>query len=822
MKKTKQLVAIILSIMLIVSCFAGMSVSTANAAGNSKYSTEEVILHCWNWPISTIKAKLNDIKEAGYTAIQTSPINGIVGSGSSSADNTVSNWYQFYQPKNYTIGNKICTEDEFETFCSEAHDLGLKVIVDVVLNHTTDQTSQVSGIEKDYHGNGDISNWDDRWQQTQKNITGMPDLNTNNATLQSQAKALLRSIIAAGADGFRFDAAKHIELPSGDEISGCPTSNYWPTVLNGLNDKFSYGEVLGGQNCPFTGYAKYMNITGESYSSTVQNCARNKNFPAGDLTDYNLGLGGNNLVCWAESHDNYKGGNYGMPNSQIKLAWAAVTAQNLSTAYLARPYGSTTSNWQGTNKTTDGGDGFYFDKEVVAVNKFHNAAKGKSVSLENVGGNSQVLAVKRDNVGVCIINSSSSSKSISVGTSMPNGTYTDAANGGTFYVSNGTLTGTVGAGNVAAVFKEGSSSPTSSSSSVTPDGKYTVKFTNNKGWSNVYLYAWDGSGNTNAAWPGVKLTDKSTNDYGEEQYIANIDNKYTNIIFSNGSGTQTVDISNTTRDGSITGYYPKDQTNGKWTVGTWQVQGPTTPSTAAPTAAPTTEAPTEAPTIEPTEAPTEEPTEAPTEAPTVAPTEAPTEAPTLAPTEAPTTEAETQAPLDPEEYYTPSTGDPIKLTDTVQRAADDTTLQNIPNEFKNLQILGVQKKIDNIKKSVRFVTVVNNNILKDAQDYGYIAVGAIDTAMARSFAESYTLDTAPSGNVFCCKGKDNRISGDYGKASSNKPYKYVTFAVNNIADFSVAAVFYVKDKNGNVYYAPYTNSAGTTYKSCAVNWAALN
>ena len=129
MRKTKRIVSLILSLTLVLSCFMGLSVTTANAAGNSKYSSEEVILQCWNWPVSKIRANLSDIADAGYTVIQTSPINGIVGSGNDEADNTVTNWYQFYQPKNYTIGNKICTQAEFETLCSEAHALGLKVIV---------------------------------------------------------------------------------------------------------------------------------------------------------------------------------------------------------------------------------------------------------------------------------------------------------------------------------------------------------------------------------------------------------------------------------------------------------------------------------------------------------------------------------------------------------------------------------------------------------------------------------------------------------------------------------------------------------------------
>ena len=117
---------------------------------------------------------------------------------------------------------------------------------------------------------------------------------------------------------------------------------------------------------------------------------------------------------------------------------------------------------------------------------------------------------------------------------------------------------------------------------------------------------------------------------------------------------------------------------------------------------------------------------------------------------------------------------------------------------------------------------MNNDILKDAEDYGYIVVGSTDMDNARSIVEEFSLDTAPARNVFSCKGKDNRISGDYGKFSSEKDYKYITFAVNNIGSYAIAAVFYVKDSEGNVFYAPYINSEGKEYKSCSVNWEALN
>ncbi|MEE3428935.1 MAG: leucine-rich repeat protein, partial [Ruminococcus sp.] len=170
-------------------------------------------------------------------------------------------------------------------------------------------------------------------------------------------------------------------------------------------------------------------------------------------------------------------------------------------------------------------------------------------------------------------------------------------------------------------------------------------------------------------------------------------------------------------------------------------------------------------------------------------------------------------------YYT-SDGAEINLIEKFIRDSKDETDFEIGNEFKNLEMLGVQKKNDNTK-SIRFVTVLKEKVLKDAQDYGYIVAGAQSIAKARSLAESYTLDNAPSKHVFSCKKTSNNISGDYGKYDAATNYKYVTFAVNHIGDSAVAAIFYVKDSKGNVFYSPYTNSKGMTFNSCSVNWAVI-
>ena len=45
-------------------------------------------------------------------------------------------------------------------------------------------------------------------------MSGLPDLNTGSTKVQNYVIGFLKECIDAGADGFRFDAAKHIEVPT--------------------------------------------------------------------------------------------------------------------------------------------------------------------------------------------------------------------------------------------------------------------------------------------------------------------------------------------------------------------------------------------------------------------------------------------------------------------------------------------------------------------------------------------------------------------------------------------------------------------------------
>lgn len=89
----------------------------------------------------------------------------------------------------------------------------------------------------------------------------------------------------------------------------------------------------------------------------------------------------------------------------------------------------------------------------------------------------------------------------------------------------------------------------------------TIYFKNTQKWSQVYCYAWTSA--SNASWPGEKMTQVEG-----EYYSYKLDTSlYSNVIFNNGSGTQTVDISlSGVEDNTL--FTLNSNSSGKWTCTT--------------------------------------------------------------------------------------------------------------------------------------------------------------------------------------------------------------------------------------------------------------
>ena len=515
----KKAAAFTLSAAMITSALSGLSAinseqSKVEAAaivdnGLRQSSQEGVILHCWNWSYSNIKKYMKDIAASGYTSIQTSPVTqpkdyywegiayGNVGIPDGTGDSDHGNWWKVYQPVTMSICDNgytwFGTKAEFKAMCDEAEKYGVRVIVDIVANHMGNIKGWKIGSVEEVMGDispqvgefwnpdmlTDSSYWhistswvhssDGRFDVTQGNM-GMPDLNTGDSKVQQMVLNLLKECIDCGADGFRFDAAKHIETPADDPAFA---SNFWDVVLDGARDYYKqvnhydgvyfYGEVLNridDANAEAY-YRSKMSITDNSTSDNIRNSVKYKSASGaaqGGYCGYIAGEG-DKCVLWAESHDTYMGGgsSYDCTDSDIKKTWAMVASKKDSTAlFFARPFYSkyilkndTTSARQSDDEILaqtdytqmgDVGTLTWADKEVVEVNRFHNFFVGQSEQLGssgecayNVRGNSGVVISKMDGAG-----------DVSFSVNMKDGTYTDQVSGNKFTVSGGEISGTVG------------------------------------------------------------------------------------------------------------------------------------------------------------------------------------------------------------------------------------------------------------------------------------------------------------------------------------------------------------------------------------------
>ncbi len=157
---------------------------------------------------------------------------------------------------------------------------------------------------------------------------------------------------------------------------------------------------------------------------------------------------------------------------------------------------------------------------------------------------------------------------------------------------------------------------------VAPTGTVTFKLTDNFNWGSAKVYAWDANNNELfGAWPGNVDAQKTTNDFGETQFIVTVPASAAGVII-NHDGAQTEDIKTI---GQFEGYWMdgSQDDQGHYKVTGYNPITPVQPTTAQPTTvAPTTVKPEEPTTVKP-----EEPTTVKPEEPTTVKPEEPTTVP---------------------------------------------------------------------------------------------------------------------------------------------------------------------------------------------------
>lgn len=466
---SKKITSIILAIVILSLSALSLTSCGDNKSSDSKAETAKgsltanikdgTILHCFCWDFKTIENSLEDIAAAGFSTIQTSPINEcLVGENGGMQLYGDGKWYYHFQPTDFTIGNyQLGTRDEFKSMCKKADEYGIKVIVDTVPNHTTPATESVNqnlldavgGLDKLYHKNSDkdITNWGDRLQCTTYKMGGLPDINTENKDFQDYYIKYVNDCIECGADGFRYDCAKHIALSDDPTETKGVKNNFWKRVTTEIKDAkriFNYGEVLQGDNDRIADYIKTIGATTASaLGGSIRSAITSSNLYASLVKEFQVG-GSSDCVTWVESHDNYiNDGNWAqMDNKQIILGYAILAARAKGTPlFFDRPYGNSLENQWGTmNYIGPSGDLFYKDKSVAEVNFFRNAMVGEKEAFYNPDDDDSALEICRGKKGAVIINTAGELK-LNMKTDLADGTYVDRVDGKTEYtVKDGKIT----------------------------------------------------------------------------------------------------------------------------------------------------------------------------------------------------------------------------------------------------------------------------------------------------------------------------------------------------------------------------------------------
>lgn len=185
--------------------------------------------------------KLDYIKELGFTTIWISPV----------VDNESFGYHGYWAYDFYKTEEHFGTVAKLKELVDAAHSKGMKVIIDLVVNHTGAQNPWASDPKYAgwFHDNGNIINWNDQSEVENGKLAGLPDFDTENPEVRRYLYDMAKWWISqTGFDGYRLDTVRHIPKPFWEE--------FVKEIKKDYPDFFFLGEVFSGDADYVAGYQK--------------------------------------------------------------------------------------------------------------------------------------------------------------------------------------------------------------------------------------------------------------------------------------------------------------------------------------------------------------------------------------------------------------------------------------------------------------------------------------------------------------------------------------------------------------------------------------
>lgn len=483
-------------ILLTLVCFLSVfGVSAREETFQPEKIQDGVILHCFVWPLRDIINELPAIADAGFTAVQISPMQAPNVAGQP--------WYYTYGPCDYRFYESVLgSRADLTELCEKAASYGIKIIMDVAANHiihdgedpwrapgqTADPWWREEG--RAIMDQGDVK-WDSRWSFTHQNIFGF-EVVTSREDVQQRMREYLADLRSMGVAGIRWDSAKHIAVPSEGD-------NFWAAVLDG-SGLWHYAEILYGID-----YAdKLIKEYGDLLSMT--DVGFDGKSPENPYHAYNIPR--QRCVFWAESHDTFSNdqtGSQRISQNDIDRRWALVASRKGASAlYFSRP-GLLPKD---DIKLAVKGSNHFTAPEVREVNIFHNIMGNEPEDFYNSGN---VAAVYRRK-GVVIVTETPGTVEIPCKNLLTGLTYSDQITGNGFQIVGDKLVGEVGASRIAVVYDGSQAKAPLASVSIAPLTRAftseTATFTLFPSYCGSATYSIDGK-------PAVTITEPTKITIGE-------------------------------------------------------------------------------------------------------------------------------------------------------------------------------------------------------------------------------------------------------------------------------------------------------------------
>jgi alpha-amylase len=425
---------------LVATVFTG----AGPAAAASTPPRGDVIANLFEWNWNSVANECTTVLGPnGYGGVQVAPPQESVtlaGSGHP--------WWEVYQPASYQVSSRMGNRTAFAAMVTACHNAGVKVYADAVLNHMTGQgNSGYAGTtftnkytypglygSQDFHhypsdcpnSDGQIHDYNNQADVQKCELVQLSDLRTESSYVRGKLAAYLNDLGSLGVDGFRLDAAKHIDAA---DIAAIKAQLTRPAFL--------YQEVMPGGAVNPPAYETNGSVLEFTYGKKLKEQFQGS---IANLQTFGQSWGlepSNKSVTFVDNHDtdrdgstlNYKNGSTYQLANIFSLAWGYGAPQVYASFTFSNNDQSPPADANGFVTATDCGSvGTWLcqDRQQATLGMvgWHNAVAGNPVTNWWSDGNN-VISFSRGSAGFVTINNTYAAVTRTFTTGMAAGTYCD-------------------------------------------------------------------------------------------------------------------------------------------------------------------------------------------------------------------------------------------------------------------------------------------------------------------------------------------------------------------------------------------------------------